>query len=77
MLIKIKVIPKAKLNKIEKISDTEYRLWVTASPDKGKANQAVIETLADELGVAKSKIEIITGLTNREKLIKVNYNNCA
>ena len=67
----VKVAPKAKLNKIEKISATEYRIWTTASPDKGKANQTVIELLAEEIGTAKSKIQIIKGNKSRNKMVKL------
>jgi uncharacterized protein (TIGR00251 family) len=72
MILKIKVIPKAKLNKITRLDDTHYHIYTTAAPEKGKANQAMIKMLAKELGIAKSRLEIIKGLTNRQKLVKVD-----
>ncbi|MFH1889980.1 MAG: DUF167 domain-containing protein [Candidatus Kuenenbacteria bacterium] len=72
MLIEIKVNPKAKLNKISKLDGTHYHIYTTAPPEKGKANKEAIKLLAKEFGVSKSRVEILKGLTNREKLVKVD-----
>lgn len=73
--LKIKVITKASANKvkIEKQSDESLllKIYVTAVAEKGKANQAVINLLAKELKIAKSKITIYKGLNSTEKLIKL------
>lgn len=49
-------------------------LWVkvSAPPEKGKANSAVIELLADWLSLPKSDLSIIRGFTARQKLIAIN-----
>ncbi|MGB4058546.1 MAG: DUF167 domain-containing protein [Alphaproteobacteria bacterium] len=44
---------------------------VTAAPDKGKANKALIELLAEYLGVAKSTITIVRGETDRLKTLEI------
>jgi uncharacterized protein len=43
------------------------RIAVTAAPEKGKANRAIIELLSSTLGVAKSTIELIAGETSPQK----------
>jgi uncharacterized protein (TIGR00251 family) len=43
------------------------KVAVTAPPDRGRANEAIIEVLADSLGVAKSKITLLSGATSRQK----------
>jgi uncharacterized protein (TIGR00251 family) len=43
------------------------RIAVTAAPEKGKANRAIIDLLSDRLGVAKSSIELIAGETTPQK----------
>jgi uncharacterized protein (TIGR00251 family) len=43
------------------------RVAVTAAPEKGKANKAIIEVLADELKMAKSSIELVAGETSQQK----------
>ena len=46
MRIYVKVTPRAGKNEITKISEEEYKVQVTAPPERGKANEAVIELLA-------------------------------
>lgn len=71
MQLTIKVIPKSKLNKIEKISDTEYKIHLTAPPTDGKANEHLIRLLSKHFKTAKSNIKIIRGKKGRKKIIKI------
>jgi len=71
MKIKVRVIPKAKQNRVEKTADG-FRVRVTAAPTDGKANEAVIKLLAEHLGVAKSKLRVVRGVTSRDKLIELS-----
>lgn len=66
----LRVTPKAASDRIA-VKDGKVRLWVTAPPDKGKANKAVIALVADALGVPKSAVEIVRGDGAREKLLRV------
>ena len=43
------------------------RVAVTAAPEKGKANKAIVEVLAGALKVAKSSIELTAGETSPQK----------
>ena len=69
----VKVIPGASTSRIKLEPQAEglplIRLYVTAPPEDGKANKAVIALLAKELGIAKSSIEILRGETAQHKLI--------
>ena len=47
------------------------QLRVTAPPDKGRANAAVVSMLAQALGVAKSRVRIVRGQTSRNKVVTV------
>jgi uncharacterized protein len=47
--------------------DGALRVDVTAAPEKGKANKAVAEVLAEFFGVAKSAVELVSGATNSQK----------
>jgi uncharacterized protein (TIGR00251 family) len=47
------------------------KIKVSAQPEKGKANQNLIEFLAKQLGVKKNAISIISGQTNPIKQIQV------
>jgi uncharacterized protein YggU (UPF0235/DUF167 family) len=47
------------------------KISVTAAPADGKANDAVIDLLAEEWGVAKSAISVVSGATGRRKLVEI------
>lgn len=48
-------------------------LWarVTAPPDKGQANRALLKLLARALGVAPSDVQLIRGLASRQKVVAI------
>ena len=48
------------------------KVSVTAQPDKGKANAAVVRFLAKTLGIAKKDLTIISGASSPLKVIKIN-----
>jgi uncharacterized protein len=72
LTISVTVKPNAKQVGVKKLTATEYRVSVIAPPEGGKANQAVLEILADHFGVAKSSVKILRGHKTRRKLIRVD-----
>lgn len=71
MIITVHVIPRASDNKLVKMDDDTFRARVSAPPEKGKANQAVIRLLADYFDIAPSRISLIRGATTRIKQFEV------
>lgn len=47
------------------------RVKVRARPEKGRANQAVMQMLARRLGVASANVSIVRGAMARDKLVEV------
>jgi uncharacterized protein len=43
------------------------KVAVTAPPEDGRANQALVKTLRDALELKRSQIEILSGMTSRDK----------
>jgi uncharacterized protein (TIGR00251 family) len=72
MIIKLKVKPNARSNEINKIDKNYFEVKVTVPPEKGKANQKVIEILSKHFKIAKSKISITKGETSKEKLVEIS-----
>jgi len=74
-VLHVRVTPKASSDriKVEHQADgsKRIRVYVTAVPEDGKANQAVIALLAKSLGVPKSALTITHGLTDRDKTIRI------
>ncbi|MFK0277854.1 DUF167 domain-containing protein [Ensifer sp. NPDC090286] len=51
--------------------DEHLKVRVSAVPEKGKANQALLAFLAKKLGLAKSKLSLISGETQRKKILRI------
>lgn len=72
MKIFIKAKPNAKEDRIKKIDDTHFEVFVKEPPVQGRANGAIIKALADFLNIAPSRLSIISGHTSRRKVINVS-----
>jgi uncharacterized protein (TIGR00251 family) len=44
---------------------------VTAPPVDGKANAALCAFVAQRAGVARSRVEVVRGMTSRDKIVRV------
>jgi uncharacterized protein (TIGR00251 family) len=71
IIIKVKIVPGSSKNKIIGAYNDALKITITAPPIEGKANKKCITYLAKYFDVAKSKIEIISGRTSKNKLIKI------
>lgn len=71
MRISVKVIPKSSRNKVEQVSEAEYRVRLTKAPADGEANEQLVALLGRHFGVAKSLIRIVSGATGRKKIIEL------
>ena len=70
MKIPIKVIPGAKRN-LFKEENGGIKVYLTAPPLDGRANEALIEFLAEHFKVKRSSIEILKGLKSRHKVVNI------
>lgn len=71
-LLKLKVSPKASRNALLGWHGEALKVAVTAVPDEGKANAAVISLLAKQLGIPASHIDIRAGHGNPWKTLSIN-----
>jgi uncharacterized protein (TIGR00251 family) len=67
----IKVLPRASRNQVSGIEGDAVKIRLHAPPVEGKANAALIEFLAEILGVRRAQIEMVSGQTSRHKLVRV------
>lgn len=67
----VKVVPGASRTKIAGVLGDALKVAVAAPPEKGKANDAVVELLADRLGVGRKAVAVVAGTTNPRKTIRV------
>ncbi len=67
----VRVVPRAKKNEIVGVEGGVLRVRIAAPPVRGKANEVLVEFLAQALGVRKRQVEIIRGQRARNKTIRV------
>ena len=48
------------------------KVAVSAPPEKGKANKAVAAVLAKALGLRKSAVRVVSGMTARDKMVEID-----
>ncbi len=66
-VLDVKAQPGAKKSAIVGEQAGALKVSVTAAPEQGKANKALVQTLAKGLGFKKSQVEIVSGETSRDK----------
>ncbi|MCP5504234.1 MAG: DUF167 domain-containing protein [Chlamydiales bacterium] len=71
MKISVKVLPKSSKNEIVGWENDVLKVRLTAVPEKGKANEALISLLAKEYGVPKSAITILKGTSSQRKVVEI------
>ena len=67
----VKVHPRAKKTAITGELGNALKLSLTTPPIEGRANEACVEFFAKLLNVAKSSVTIASGLSSRNKVIRV------
>jgi len=72
-LLHVRVQPRARRNEVLGWQGRALRVRVTAAPEAGEANRAVIELLADAFDVPLSSVELVRGSASRDKLFRVRH----
>ncbi len=70
--INIAVKASAKLERVEKIDEAHFRIWVKAPAAEGRANESVIRVLAEYFGIPKSRLELTQGFKSKNKVVQVS-----
>ena len=71
MLVKVRVFPKSKINEIIKKSENSFDVKVKEKPERGLANGAVIGVLASYFKIPTSRIRMVKGAKQRNKIFEV------
>jgi len=71
-LITVKISPKASRDALLGWHDGRLKIAVTAAPERGRANAAVVALLAERLGVARQNIEVVSGHTQPIKRLRID-----
>jgi uncharacterized protein (TIGR00251 family) len=71
MILEVKVIPKAKINRIQELGAGKLKVHLCAPADDNKANKALIGMLSRAYKVRKPRVSIIQGERSRNKTVEI------
>ncbi len=69
--VAVKVTPGAKRNQTLGFAEGVLRVKIAAKAIDGKANEALIDYIAETFGVHRRNVTIVKGLTNRDKVLAI------
>lgn len=74
--IAVRLTPRASMNRVgearqQNNGEEQLMVYVTAPADNGKANEAMIRLLAKHYNLAPSRLTLVRGHTNRNKLVRI------
>jgi uncharacterized protein (TIGR00251 family) len=69
--ISVKVHPRAKRSSVAGRLGEAWKVDLAAPPVDGKANEECVRFLAELAGVPRSRVRIVSGATNRTKVVEV------
>ncbi len=72
MKVFVKVYPNSKEEKITKLQDGGFEIRTKAQAKDGKANKAVIASLAEYFNISKSLVNIKAGHSSKTKIVEIN-----
>ncbi|MFA6322757.1 MAG: DUF167 domain-containing protein [Candidatus Buchananbacteria bacterium] len=67
----IRVVPNSRQTEILEEHDNFLKIKLKSPAKEGKANKELIEVLAKHFRVAKSCVEIVKGLTGKDKVVRI------
>lgn len=73
MLIKVKVFPGAKKDEVEIKANDSFEVIVREKAERGLANKAVVNMLAAYFKVPASRVRLIKGFNQKNKIFDVSY----
>lgn len=69
--IDIKVVPRASRDELVGWMDQVLRVRVRAAPERGRANEAVEQLLAESVGVSGASVRVVAGHTSTRKVVEI------
>jgi uncharacterized protein (TIGR00251 family) len=70
-VIAVRAVPRARRDTLAGVRAGSLRVTVTAPPEGGRANRAIVETIARALGIPRSRVRLVRGERSRAKSVRV------
>ncbi len=71
VIFSVKVVPRSSKTAVAGILGGMLKVKLAAAPEKGKANESLVEFLAETLGVKRNMVTITSGHTSPVKTIQI------
>ena len=72
VIVPVKAQPGARRNGLAGEHAGALKIQVTQAPERGKATDAVLETIADALSLKRSQVSLLSGATSPQKRVLVS-----
>jgi uncharacterized protein len=69
--LRLRVAPSSRRSEIVGRHGEGWKVRVTAPPEGGKANDALLGLLAGKLDVPRSRLALVAGETTRDKVVEI------
>jgi uncharacterized protein (TIGR00251 family) len=70
--LRLRVSPGARRTELVGRHGDGWKVRVSAPPEGGRANDAVVDLLAERVGVSRSAVTIVSGHSSREKVVRMD-----
>lgn len=69
--LQVRVVPGAKTAAVVGRHGAAWKVRVTAPPERGRANEAVIQLLSTRLGLSARDVTVVAGASGRDKVVEL------
>lgn len=72
VIIDVHVLPNAKRTQLDGLHDGALRVRLQAVPVDGKANDALVDFIAEQLRLKRNQLNVVRGHTSRRKQLRLS-----
>ena len=69
--LRLRVSPGAQRTELAGRHGDAWKVRVSAPPDRGRANDAVVALLTKRLGLPRGAVSVVSGATSRDKIVEL------
>ncbi len=71
MKINVEVHTGSSKARVEQKDGSSYKVYLHSVPERGRANEELIKVISGYFGVSRSRVEIISGLRSKQKVVNI------
>jgi uncharacterized protein (TIGR00251 family) len=70
--VEVYIQPRAAKTELAGVHGDSIKIRIAAPPVENAANYALIEFIAERLGIAKRRVRVVSGATSRKKVLEID-----